>query len=63
MARPEAERKRAHVERMLALARRREKRAAKLVRKWEQRVAELDRGEVDAKQAKLWEDDAARVVV
>lgn len=31
--------------------------------KWEQRVAELDRGEVDAKQAKLWQEDAARVVV
>jgi hypothetical protein len=49
-------RERQHVERMLGRARRRAKQAARLVEKWEKRLAAVDRLEVDAKQPKLWED-------
>jgi hypothetical protein len=50
--------KREHVERMLTRARRRAKQAAKLVEKWEKKLADVDRLDVEAKQAKLWEEDA-----
>ncbi|WP_035358213.1 hypothetical protein [Edaphobacter aggregans] len=50
--------KREHVERMLMRARRRAKQAAKLVEKWEKKLADVDRLDVEAKQAKLWEEDA-----
>ena len=50
-------RKRAHAERMLACAQRRSRQAAKLVEKWEARLADLDREGVAVKQAKLWADD------
>jgi anti-sigma-K factor RskA len=54
-------RERKHVERMLGRARRRAKQAAKLVEKWEKRLAAMDRLEVDAKQPKLWEDSEPEV--
>jgi hypothetical protein len=57
ISKPDA--KRLHVERMLARARRRAKQAAKLVEKWEKRLAETNRSEVAAKQASLW-DEAER---
>ncbi len=43
-----------HTERMLARAERRSRQASKLVEKW---LADLDRGGVAAKQAKLFTDD------
>ena len=54
---PPSDRRRAHVERMLARAERRSRKAVKLVDKWKLRLAELDREDIDAKQAKLWADD------
>ena len=50
-------RQRAHVERMLARAEKRSRKALKLVEKWKARLAELDREGIAAKQAKLWADD------
>jgi hypothetical protein len=49
--------KRIHAERMLAHTERRSRQAAKLVDKWKQRLAELDRAGVAAKQARLWADE------
>ncbi|WP_157478365.1 hypothetical protein [Granulicella tundricola] len=56
------DRRREHVERMLARAQRptpnaRSRQASKLVEKWEARLANLDRGGVAAKQASLFGDD------
>jgi hypothetical protein len=48
--------KRLHVERMLARARRRAKQAGKLVEKWEDRLTELNREGVAAKQSLLWDE-------
>ena len=50
-------RQRAHAERMLARAERRNRQTAKLVEKWKARLADLDRKGVAAKQARLWSDD------
>lgn len=51
------QRERTHVERMLKRARHRQKQAAKLVEKWEGKLAELDRAGVEAKQPRLWEEE------
>ncbi len=45
------------MERMLARAEKRSRKASKLVEKWKARLANLDREGVAAKQAKLWADD------
>ena len=50
-------RRRAHVERMLARAEKRNRQAEKLVDKWKGRLADLDREGVTAKQARLWAED------
>jgi hypothetical protein len=42
---------------MLARAEKRYRQAAKLVKKWRLRIAELDRAGVAAKQARLWADE------
>ena len=42
---------------MLARAERRSRQALKLVDKWKDRLADLDREGVAAKQTKLWADD------
>ena len=47
-------RQRTHAERMLARAERREKQAAKLIEKWKERIAELDRTGIAAQQPTLW---------
>jgi hypothetical protein len=44
---------------MLARARLRAKQAAKLVEKWERRLADVDRLDTDAKQARLWDEGLA----
>ena len=46
-----------HVERMLLRAERRGRQASGLVEKWKARLADLDRDDVAAKQAKLFADD------
>jgi hypothetical protein len=53
----QADRRRAHVERMLARAEKRCRQAAKLAEQWKMRLADLDREGVSATQAKLWADD------
>jgi hypothetical protein len=50
------ERSRAHVEKMLLRARLKASRAAKLVAKWEERLAATRRARVNAQQAVLWSD-------
>jgi hypothetical protein len=42
---------------MLARAQRRHRQVVKLVEKWKERVANLDREDVAAKQAKLWAEE------
>ncbi len=42
---------------MLARAEKRHRQAAKLVKKWKLRLADLDRVGVAARQAKLWADE------
>lgn len=51
------DRRRAHMERMLARAEKRHRQSAKLVQKWKLRIAELNRAGVDAKQTRLWADE------
>jgi hypothetical protein len=51
-------REREHAERMLKRAQRRQTRAAKLVEKWQMRIADLDRMGVDAVQPYLWSDES-----
>jgi hypothetical protein len=53
------DRRRAHIKRMLLRAERRSRQAAKLVEKWQVRLADLDREGLAAKQAKLWSEDVA----
>ena len=50
------ERSKAHVEKMLLRARLKASRAAKLVGKWEERLAATRRASVNAQQAVLWSD-------
>jgi hypothetical protein len=50
-------RQREHAERMLTRAERRSRQSLKLVEKWKARLADLDRDDVAAKQAKLFADD------
>lgn len=57
MSHPRLDRRRAHVERMLARAEKRHQQAAKLVEKWRLRILELDRAGVAARQASLWADE------
>ncbi len=57
MAKLPPDRRPAHAERMLARAEKRYRQAAKLVKKWRLRIAELDRAGVAAKQARLWADE------
>jgi len=57
----EANRERAHAERMLKRAQRRQVRAAKLVEKWQTRIANLDRAGVAATQPRLWPDESDTV--
>jgi hypothetical protein len=54
----EANREREHAERMLKRAQRQQMRAAKLVEKWQTRIANLDRAGVAAIQPRLWSDEA-----
>jgi hypothetical protein len=42
---------------MLARAELRHRQASKLVDKWKQRIAELDRKGIEARQARLWVDE------
>jgi len=53
----EASRQRANAERMLARAQKKAAQAGLLVEKWKQRIAELDRIGVAARQAQLWSDE------
>lgn len=53
---PEA-RKRAHVERMLARAKKRSRQALRTVGKWSTRLTDLDRAQVAETQARLWHDE------
>ncbi len=48
---------RAHVERMLARARKRSRQAQQIVEKWEARLSELDREGVAVRQPKLWQEE------
>ncbi len=48
---------RAHVERMLARARKRSRQAQQIVEKWEVKLFELDREGVVARQPKLWQEE------
>ena len=52
-----SDRKRAHIERMLARAEQRSRQAMKLVEKWKGKLSELEREGVAAKQARLFADD------
>jgi hypothetical protein len=47
-------REREHAERMLKRAQRQQVRAAKLVEKWQTRIANLDRAGIAAIQPRLW---------
>ena len=49
--------RRAHVERMLARARKRSRQAQKIVAKWEAKLTELDREDVATKQPRLWQEE------
>ncbi len=51
------ERRRTHVERMLARARKRSHQAQKIVAKWEAKLTELNREVVAAKQPRLWQEE------
>jgi hypothetical protein len=51
-------REREHAERMLKRAQRQQTRAAKLVEKWQARIAALDRAGVAAIQPRLWSDES-----
>lgn len=51
------ERRRAHVERMLARARKRSHQAQKIVAKWEAKLAELNREGVRTIQPRLWQEE------
>ena len=51
-------REREHAERMLKRAQRQQVRAAKLVEKWQTRIANLDRAGVAAIQPRLWSDES-----
>jgi hypothetical protein len=51
-------REREHAERMLKRAQRHQVRAAKLVEKWQTRIANLDRAGVAAIQPRLWSDES-----
>ena len=42
---------------MLERAERRQKQTAKLVEKWKERIAELDREGIAAQQPRLWSED------
>ena len=54
-------REREHAERMLKRAQRQQVRAAKLVEKWQTRIANLDRAGVAAIQPRLWSDESDTV--
>jgi hypothetical protein len=54
-------REREHAERMLKRAQRQQVRAAKLVEKWQTRIANLDRVGVAAIQPRLWLDESDTV--
>ena len=51
------DRRRTHVERMLARARKRSRHAQKIVEKWEAKLAELDQDAVAIKQPRLWQEE------
>jgi hypothetical protein len=51
-------REREHAERMLKRAKLQRVRAAKLVEKWQTRIANLDRAGVAAIQPRLWSDES-----
>lgn len=51
------DRRRAHVVRMLARARKRSRQAQKIVAKWEAKLIELDREGVATKQPRLWQEE------
>lgn len=50
-------REREHAERMLKRAQRQQTRAAKLVQKWQRRIADSDRAGVAGLQPLLWPDE------
>jgi hypothetical protein len=52
------DRERQHAERMLKRAQRQQKRDAKLVEKWQTRIANLDRAGIAAVQSRLWSDES-----
>jgi len=54
----DANREREHAERMLKRAQRQQVRAAKLIEKWQTRIAALDRVGVAAIQPRLWSDES-----
>jgi hypothetical protein len=56
-------REREHAERMLKRAQRHQIRAAKLVEKWQARIADLDRAGVAAVQPRLWPDESDTIMV
>jgi hypothetical protein len=63
MKRPDSNREREHAERMLKRAQRQQTRAAKLVDKWQTRIAALDRAGSVAVQPSLWTDDTDTILL
>jgi hypothetical protein len=58
----DSNREREHAERMLKRAQRQQTRAAKLVEKWQTRIANLDRAGIAAVQPRLWSDESDTII-
>lgn len=56
------DRQRAHVVRMLARARKRNRQAQKIVAKWEAKLTELNRKGVATKQPRLWQEEHLHIL-
>ncbi len=63
MKKPDSNRERGHAERMLKRAQRQQTRAAKLVDKWQARIATLDRAGIAVIQPRLWTDDTDTILL
>jgi hypothetical protein len=59
----DSNRARLHAERMLKRAQRQQTRAAKLVEKWQTKIANLDRAGVAAVQPRLWSDESDTIIL
>jgi anti-sigma-K factor RskA len=58
----DSSRQRAHAERMLQRAQKRQTQAAKLVEKWQRKLADLDRADVSQVQPRLWSEEAGTAI-